>query len=49
MKAAFKESRLAIAEINAKLEGSISGIRVTKAFTNTPVEQEKSTERTTTM
>jgi len=41
MKAAFKESRLAIAEINAKLEGSISGIRVTKAFTNTPVEQEK--------
>ncbi len=41
MKAAFKESRKAVAEINASLEGSISGIRVTKAFTNSPTEQRK--------
>lgn len=41
MKEAFKESRMAIAEINASLEGSISGIRVTKAFTNSREEKRK--------
>lgn len=41
MKKAFKESRVAIAKINASLESSISGIRVTKAFTNAQKEQEK--------
>lgn len=41
MKSAFKESRVAIAKINAALESSISGIRVTKAFTNAEKEQEK--------
>ena len=38
---AFLESRKAVAEINASLESSISGIRVTKAFTNAEKEQEK--------
>lgn len=38
---AFKESRKSIAVINAALEGSISGIRVTKAFTNAQKEEEK--------
>ena len=41
MRAAFKESRQAVALINASLESSISGIRVTKAFTNAEREQEK--------
>lgn len=41
MKAAFKKSREAIAVINAALESSISGIRVTKAFTNSKNEEEK--------
>ncbi|MBQ0083947.1 MAG: ABC transporter ATP-binding protein, partial [Clostridiales bacterium] len=41
MKNAFKKSRESIAEINASLEGSISGIRVTKAFTNFETESEK--------
>ena len=41
MRAAFKQSRLSIAEINAALESSISGIRVTKAFTNAEKEREK--------
>lgn len=41
MKKAFKESRVAIAKINASLESSISGIRVTKAFTNAEKEKEK--------
>ena len=41
MKSAFKESRVASAKINAALESSISGIRVTKAFTNAEKEQEK--------
>lgn len=38
---AFSQSRRSIAEINASLENSISGIRVTKAFTNAPKEEEK--------
>ena len=41
MRDAFKKSREAVAEINASLESSISGIRVTKAFTNAGREQEK--------
>ena len=41
MKTAFKKSREAIALINASLESSISGIRVTKAFTNSKNEEEK--------
>lgn len=41
MKAAFLRSRESIADVNASLEGSISGIRVTKAFTNSEKEKEK--------
>lgn len=41
MKTAFKKSREAIAVINAALESSVSGIRVTKAFTNSKNEEEK--------
>lgn len=41
MRDAFKRSREAAADINAALEGSISGIRVTKAFTNSKTEKEK--------
>ena len=38
---AFMEGRKATAQINANLESSISGIRVTKAFTNSKKEKEK--------
>lgn len=41
MKSAFTERRTSVAEINASLESSISGIRVTKAFTNDKKEEEK--------
>ena len=41
MKKAFMESRTSVAQINASLESSISGIRVTKAFTNAEKEREK--------
>ncbi len=41
MRKAFRDSRSAIAEINASLESSVSGIRVTKAFTNADKEMEK--------
>ncbi len=41
MRNAFMKSRKSIAVINASLEGSISGIRVTKAFTNAEKEREK--------
>ena len=41
MEDAFTESRKAIAGINAKLESSITGIRVTKAYTNSEKELEK--------
>jgi len=41
MRAAFLASRKSVAEINAALEGSISGVRVTKAFTNSEKEFEK--------
>ena len=38
---AFRESRAAHAQINAALETSVSGIRVTKAFNNAAKESEK--------
>jgi len=41
MRKAFRDTRSALAEINASLESSISGIRVTKAFTNAEKEREK--------
>ena len=41
MRNAFMESRVSTAQINASLESSISGIRVTKAFENADKEQEK--------
>ena len=41
MRDAFMESRKSLAQINASLESSISGIRVTKAFTNSKSEKEK--------
>ena len=41
MRDAFMRSRQSVAEINASLESSISGIRVTKAFTNANKEKEK--------
>lgn len=41
MRQAFQDSRKSIAQINASLESSISGIRVTKAFINATIEEEK--------
>ncbi len=41
MHAAFKERRKTTAMINAAVESSITGIRVTKAFTNNDTELEK--------
>ncbi len=41
MRNAFKKSRVSSATINASLESSISGIRVTKAYTNAEKEREK--------
>lgn len=41
MRRAFQASNKAIASVNAALESSISGIRVTKAFTNSAREKEK--------
>ncbi len=41
MKKAFKESRQAQAIINASIESSITGVRVTKAYTNEEKELEK--------
>lgn len=41
MDTAFTETRKSVAEINASLESSITGIRVTKAFTNDEKELEK--------
>jgi len=38
---AFAKSRVAVAEINASVQSSISGIRVTKAFTNSKEELRK--------
>ena len=41
MKAAFDERRKSNAVINAAVESSVTGIRVTKAFTNAECEREK--------
>lgn len=41
MRSAFRKSRESISVINAALESSIGGIRVTKAFTNAEREREK--------
>ena len=41
MRKAFRDTRTAMADINANLESSISGIRVTKAYTNAEKEKEK--------
>ena len=41
MTSAFMESRKSIAIINASLENSVTGIRVTKAYTNADIESEK--------
>lgn len=41
MNKAFMESRIAVAEINANVESSITGIRVTKAFNNKELEKKK--------
>ncbi len=41
MRDAFAESRVSVGKINAALESSISGIRVTKAFNNAAKEREK--------
>ena len=41
MRDAFAKSRKSMAQINASVESSISGIRVTKAFNNSALEQEK--------
>ena len=40
-RAAFRRNREANARINADLQSSVSGIRITKAFTNADKEQEK--------
>ena len=41
MNRAFKESREAVGDINATLENSIAGIRVTKAYANSDYEKKK--------
>lgn len=44
MRKAFKERRAGNAAINAAVESSITGIRVTKAYTNSDTEEEKFAE-----
>lgn len=41
MRNAFSDRRKSTAVINASIESSVSGIRVTKAFTNSEIEKEK--------
>ena len=41
MRAAFKESRHQVGEINAQVEDSLLGIRVVKSFANEPMEIDK--------
>ncbi len=41
MRAAYKRSRERIADVNAQVEDSLSGIRVVKSFANEEIEQEK--------
>ena len=40
-RSAMRRSKKAIASLNARLESSISGVRVTKAFTNEDIEKER--------
>ena len=44
MHAAFMESRKSVAQISAAVESSVTGIRVTKAFTNAQTEVDKFSE-----
>lgn len=41
MRRAFRENRVQIAEINARIEDNLSGIRVVKSFANEDLEREK--------
>ncbi len=41
MRRAFKQNRVRIAEINARIEDNLSGIRVVKSFANEGIENEK--------
>ncbi len=41
MKAAFKERRVKVGEINSQIEDSLSGIRVVKSFANEEIEMNK--------
>lgn len=41
MRAAFKESRVQIGELNAQVEDSLLGVRVVKSFANESAEKEK--------
>lgn len=41
MNKAFKDMRIKLADVNAELESSISGVRVSKSFTNEDHEREK--------
>ena len=41
MKKAFHENRVQIAEINARIEDSLAGVRVVKSFANEDIEKEK--------
>ena len=44
MQKAFKDQRVQLGEINARVEDSLSGIRVVKSFANEDVEKEKFAE-----
>ena len=41
MKAAFRESRVQIGELNSQVEDSLLGVRVVKSFANENLEIEK--------
>ena len=41
MKRAFKKQRVQIGELNSRLEDSLLGVRVVKAFANEEIEAEK--------
>lgn len=47
MRSVFRRNRQKIAEINAQIEDSISGIRVVQSFSNEKLEQEKFTKGNT--
>ena len=44
MKRAFKKQRVQIGELNSRLEDSLLGVRVVKAFANEDIEAEKFTQ-----